>query len=222
MILVAGGSALALALAGQAAEKAESEVTASEDLMREHGVIRRALFVYAEASRRARSAPASIPLPQLLDTARLFRTFAEDYHERALEEAHIFPVVRRLAGPVGHLPEVLLRQHQRGREITDYIQRVAGAASLPPAEATRLAATLDALVAMYGPHAAREDTDLFPAWKEAIGAKTYEEMGEKFEDIERRTFGHDGFEDARSRIARIEGAFGLADLSKVTPPPLPA
>ena len=222
LILTAGGSVLVLPLAtlGQPKEhEEEAEVTANEDLMREHGVIRRALFVYAEASRRARAEPGSLPLPQLLDTARLFRTFAEDYHEHALEETHIFPVVRRLAGPVARLPEVLLIQHQRGRELTDYIHRIASGRSLAPAEAARLAGTLDALIAMYGPHAAREDTELFPAWKQAIGEKAYEEMGEKFEDIERRTFGHDGFEDARSRIAHIEDAFGLADLSAVTPPP---
>ena len=33
----------------------EGEVTANEDLMRGHGIIRRALFVYKEAGRRART-----------------------------------------------------------------------------------------------------------------------------------------------------------------------
>ncbi len=219
VLVAAGGGTLALTLAACARHEEEGEVTANEDLMREHGIIRRALLVYGEASRRARSAPGSIPLPQLLDTARLFRTFAEDYHERALEETHIFPAVRRVAGPVAKLPDVLLLQHRRGREITDYIERAA-AGSLAPAGAERLAGALDALIAMYGPHAALEDTELFPAWKKAIGGKAYDEMGDKFEDIERRTFGHDGFEEARDRIARIEEAFGLADLSTVTPPPL--
>ncbi|HVN46891.1 MAG TPA: hemerythrin domain-containing protein [Steroidobacteraceae bacterium] len=230
LILGAGGGALAAtfpALTRQQAQQSgkeqddgETEVTANEDLMREHGVIRRALFVYGEASRRARNAPGSIPLPQLLETAQLFRTFAEDYHERQLEEAHIFPVVRRVQGPVAGLPDVLLTQHQRGRQITDYIRGVASSRSIAPAEAERLAKTLDEMIGMYGPHAAREDTDLFPAWKKAIGEKAYDEMGEKFEEIERRTFGHDGFEEARARIGRIEAAFGLAELSRVTPPPL--
>jgi hemerythrin-like domain-containing protein len=223
LIVAAGSTGLALTLGACRREHAEEgEVTANEDLMREHGIIRRALFVYAEASRRARTAPASIPLPQLLDTARLFRSFAEDYHERALEEAHIFPLVRKLPGPVAQLPDVLVTQHQRGREITDYIQRIAGGASVSPAEAGRFADTLDAFIAMYGPHAAREDTELFPAWKAALGDKAYEESGDRFEEIERRTFGHDGFDDARERIARIEAAFGLTDLAAVTAPPAPA
>jgi hemerythrin-like domain-containing protein len=220
LITTAGCAGLTLAVAGCGHGK-EPEVTANEDLMREHGVIRRALFVYAEASRRARANPGSIPLPQLLDTARLFRAFAEDYHERALEEAHIFPVVRKLTGPVAQLPDVLVIQHQRGREITDYIQRIAAGGSVTPAEAPRLADTLDALVAMYGPHTAREDTVLFPAWKAALGEKAYDESGDRFEEIERRTFGHDGYEDARDRIANIEVAFGLGDLSTVTAPPPP-
>jgi hypothetical protein len=75
---------------------------------------------------------------------------------------------------------------------------------------------------MYGPHVAREDTDLFPAWKKAIGPSAYAEMGDKFEEIERRTFGHDGFEDAHTRIASIEMAFGLVNLAEVTAPPPPA
>ena len=107
--------------------------------MREHGVIRRALFVYGEASRRARKDPASIPLPSLADTAKLFRQFAEDYHERALEESHIFPVVRKIKGPAALLPDVLQSQHQRGREITSYVQMIAGRQSLSTAEAERFA-----------------------------------------------------------------------------------
>jgi len=197
------------------------EVTANEDLMREHGIIRRALFVYREAARRAREDPASIPLPSLLDSAKLFRQFAEDYHERALEEAHIFPLVRKLKGPVSQLPDVLLTQHQRGREITDYVMRIAGGASLRPGEAEPFAATLDALVGMYGPHTAREDTLLFPAWKAALGESSYEQMGDQFEDLERKMLGADGFEDALRRIAAIETSFGLGDLARMTAPPPP-
>jgi hemerythrin-like domain-containing protein len=226
MILAAGSLTAGLvgaALAGpeKHEQAAEGEVTANEDLMREHGIIRRALFVYSAASIRARHDPLSIPLASLLDTAKLFREFAEDYHERGLEEAHIFPVVRLLKTPVAQLPDVLLAQHQRGREITDYIHRVAAGKALAASEAERFAATLDAFVAMYGPHAAREDTVLFPAWKAALGDKAYAEMGDQFEDLEQRMFGHDGFDDALDRIVKIEAAFGLTDLAAVTAAPPP-
>src|SRR5215475_12628782 len=77
-------------------EEAEPEVTATEDLMREHGVIRRALLVYAELADKVRKAPGSVDAAALHKTAQLFRTFAEDYHERMLEEQHIFPIVKKM------------------------------------------------------------------------------------------------------------------------------
>lgn len=216
------GVAAAAATLTACAAHDDEDVTANEDLMREHGVIRRALLVYVEAARRLRQPGAIVPTPALLDTTRLFRAFAEDYHERALEEAHIFPVIRRLKSPLAQLPDVLQTQHQRGREITDYVARLARSGTIATAEAPRLATVLDGFVAMYEPHAAREDTLVFPAWKGALGEHAYAEMSEQFEDIERRTFGHDGFEDALRRIEAIEAAFGLGDLATVTAPAPPA
>lgn len=217
-----GAGLLAVSRSSLAAKGEEDEgVTANEDLMREHGVIRRALLVFGEAARRARSDPGSVPLPSLGETARLFREFAEDYHEHALEEVHIFPAVRKTKGPAAQLPDILLAQHRRGREITDYIRRISAGPGLSAAEAGPLANSLEGFVRMYEPHAAREDTELFPAWKAALGRKAYAEMGERFEEIERKTFGHDGFEDALKRIARIESTLGLADLASATAPPPP-
>lgn len=69
--------------------------------------------------------------------------------------------------------------------------------------------------------AAREDTVLSPVWKEAVGATVYAETGEECEEIEHRTFGHDGFDDAIKQIVKVEGAFGLTDLAAVTAPPAP-
>src|SRR5688500_15262232 len=42
-------------------ESEEKEVTASEDLMREHGILRRALIVYSEAAVRLRKNAADVP-----------------------------------------------------------------------------------------------------------------------------------------------------------------
>jgi hemerythrin-like domain-containing protein len=218
-----GGVGLGLLTASpnaRAKEEYEEEVSANEDLMREHGIIRRALLVYGEAARRARQPTRSLPLAQLGETAMLFRSFAEDYHERVLEEALIFPLVRKLQGPTAKLPDVLLAQHRRGREITDYVRHLAAKPALG-ANAGPLASALEGFVRMYEPHAAREDTELFPAWKAALGQRAYAEMGEQFEEIEHRSFGRDGFHDALERIARIEAEFGLSDLSDLTAPPPP-
>ena len=51
-----------------------AQVTATEDLMREHGVLRRALLVYAETVPKLRSDPSSIAPDALQKTAKLFRS----------------------------------------------------------------------------------------------------------------------------------------------------
>ncbi|MEO8648112.1 MAG: hypothetical protein ABI539_02990 [Acidobacteriota bacterium] len=63
------------------------EVTAVEDLMREHGILRRGLLVYSGAAMRLRKNAANVSPAALQKIAKLFRTFGEDYHEKKLEEA---------------------------------------------------------------------------------------------------------------------------------------
>jgi len=71
---------------------------------------------------------------------------------------------------------------------------------------------------MYEHHAAIEDTIIFPAWKAAVSRAEYAELGEQFEELEHKTFGEDGFDDALKKIASIERAFGLDDLGALTAP----
>jgi hypothetical protein len=67
-----------LPLLGEAEDKKsapkELEVTATEDLMREHGVIRRALLVYFEVAPKLRQNSSSVDPAPLRQTAQLFRT----------------------------------------------------------------------------------------------------------------------------------------------------
>jgi len=90
------------------------------------------------------------------------------------------------------------------------------------ANAEDLAKALDAFVLMYRNHAAREDTIIFPAWKQTLTDKQPDEMNDKFEDIEHEQFGErkrkgrkekeeDGSEDAVKQISEIESSLGLAE-----------
>jgi hemerythrin-like domain-containing protein len=197
-------------------EGSEPEVTATEDLMREHGVIRRALLVYAELADKVRKSSASVDAASLRKAAQLFRTFGEDYHERMLEEEHIFPVVRKMKSEAAKYPDVLTAQHQRGREITDYILAVTNGPRIASQHAEPLARVFEGMVRMYENHAAREDTIVFPAWKTNFSNQQLEEISDQFEDIEHKMFGKDGFEDAEKTISGIEGNFGFADLAQFT------
>lgn len=193
------------------------DVSATEDLMREHGVLRRTLNVYAEIAGRLRTSPETIDAHTLADAATLFREFGEDYHERTLEEQFIFPEVRQIGGPNEKLVEVLLIQHQRGREITDYLQQI-GRSGTIGRNGESVAAALAAMARMYNAHSAWEDTVVFQVWKKRQSRQRLHELAEKFEEIEHEQFGKDGFDDAVGRIARIEELFGLADLGHYTAP----
>jgi len=201
--------------------KMGGEVTATEDLMREHGILRRALLVYSAAAIKLRANPSAVAPDSLQKTARLFRAFGEEYHEKKLEEAYIFPAVKKAGGEAASYPDILVAQHNRGREITDYMISVTQGAKLATSNAEALAKSLEAFVLMYRNHAAREDTVIFPAWKQTLTGAQLDEMNDKFEDIEHEQFGEDGFEDAVKQISAIENSLGLADISQFTAPPPP-
>lgn len=196
------------------------EVTAVEDLMREHGILRRALLVYGEAALRLRKNAADVSPEALKKTAALFRAFGEDYHEKKLEEAYLFPRIKEKASgsEAAKYVDTLIAQHQRGREITDYITSVTNGPKIS-AEAAKFADVLEGFVRMYQHHAAREDTIIFPAWKDAVTSDEYDELNDKFEDIEHAQFGEDGFEDAEKQMSEIEGSLNLSDIGQFTVPP---
>lgn len=140
---------------------------------------------------------------------------------RKLEEAYIFPAVKKAGGEAANYSDILIVQHNRGREITDYIISVTQGAKLGANNAEPLAKALEAFVLMYRNHAAREDTIIFPAWKQTMTGKQLDEMNDKFEHIEHQQFGEDGFEDAVKQISAIENSLGLADIAQFTAPPPP-
>lgn len=224
--IVAGAGAVLFPAIALSAEQGtgpgqEKETGAVEDLMREHGVLRRALLVYSETVPKIRDHPDQVDAGALNRAAQLFRRFGEDYHERRLEEPYIFPEVKKAGGRASGYIDVLLEQHRRGREITDYIMAVTRSGKIPMNDADALADVLSGFVRMYQNHTAREDTIVFPAWKTAISSHRLDELGDKFEDIEKQQFGGDGFGKAVAEIGEIEQRLGLANLAQFTPAPPP-
>jgi hemerythrin-like domain-containing protein len=86
---VAGVGLLRGAEGEKKGEEKEAEVGPPEDLMREHGVLKRILLVYGEALRRI-DAKQDFPREALAEAAGIIRSFVEDYHEK-LEEDFLFP-----------------------------------------------------------------------------------------------------------------------------------
>jgi hemerythrin-like domain-containing protein len=206
----------------QSSDEAASEISAVEDLMREHGILRRALLVFQESATKLRQDPNSIPPDALEKAAQLFQAFGEDYHEKRLEEEYILPAVKKTQNAASPYADILLAQHNRGREITSYILASTKGDKIPTANMPSFITALETFVRMYEHHAAIEDTIVFPAWKEVIGAKEMDELAVKFEEIEEEIFGEDGFEAAATRMNEIEQSLGLDKLEMFTAPPPPS
>ena len=222
--IAAAGTALVLSGCTDSMEKEsggdEGKVTANEDLMREHGMLRRILIVYREVAPKLVANAGAVDATALANAAKLFQAFGERYHEQLLEEQHIFPIVRKSGGEAANLVDALLAQHARGREITEYILDRTKSGQIGTADAEPMARVLTAFSRMYEPHAAREDTIVFPAFKKAVGPTGYNELGDQFEDIERKEFGGDGFDMAVDKVADIERRLGVAELGSFTAPSL--
>jgi len=220
--LVTGAAGFAavggLSLPAWADEKkkdAEEEISAPEDLMREHGVLNRILLVYEEGLRRLRG-KEDVPPDVFHKPATLVRKFVEDYHEK-LEEKFIFPPFEKQK-KLADLVAVLRQQHDAGRRLTDVVLRNATADAFRKPEARQeVIRTCEAFIRMYRPHEAREDTELFPALYKVIGVKEVRELGEQFEKEEHRLFGDEGFEKAVEEVAGIEKQLGINDLASFTP-----
>jgi hemerythrin-like domain-containing protein len=212
---VLGGALMFHYSDGKTAEPEEEDVAPAEDLMREHGVLKRCILIYREALRRL-EAKHDLPAAPIRQTANIIRTFIEDYHEK-LEEDHIFPRFKK-ANKLVDLVDVLQAQHEAGRRQTELTLRYATDKGLrDPDERAGLSNSLIQFIRMYEPHEAREDTVLFPAMRKIISAHEYAALGEDFEKKEHELFGKEGFEGIVEKVAGIEKALGIYDLAQFTP-----
>jgi hemerythrin-like domain-containing protein len=178
------------------------EVSPAEDLMREHGVLDRILLIYGEALVRLHDGKDFSP-EVLAGGADLVRRFIEDYHEK-LEEDYLFPRFEK-AGKLVELVRVLRQQHQAGRRLTETIKNRAPAATRKNTDDQRaVVEAIHSFIRLYRPHAAREDTVLFPAFEE-------------FEDKEHALFGDDGFAKIVDEVAQLEKTLGIYELAQFTP-----
>jgi hemerythrin-like domain-containing protein len=213
-VILGGLAATAMAGCHARVSPEINSVLPVEDLMREHGVLRRVLLIYDEVVLKIDTAQDLSPdvLPR---AARIVRDFIEDYHER-LEEDRVFPRFER-ARRYTDLTDALREQHRTGRRLTAEIAMTTRATLEDDAACARLCSRIREFRHMYDVHAAREDTVLFPALHDLVTPTEYDAMGEDFENEERRRFGNDGFEAMVEHVAALEWDIGIGELRRVTP-----
>jgi hemerythrin-like domain-containing protein len=194
----------------------EGHDTPLEDLMREHAVLERVLLVYEESARRL-EAGLDVAPEALGRAAGIVRRYIEDHHERD-EETLVFPRLERIDAEVG-LIATLRTQHAAGRRLTSEVVTLATLATWhDPAERARLVRAIRLFVRMYRPHAAQENTVLFPTLRKAVSQTEYETLRVELEKSEQAAFGDDPYEAILGEVRELEGALGIGDLAAFTPP----
>lgn len=186
------------------------EVTAIEDLMREHGVLNRILLIYEEIIRRLQN-DLHVPNKIIHGVASIIRKFVEDYHEKT-EEKYVFPLLVSKNKDIKLIDE-LINQHNLGRNLTDNILRLT---SNEISNKNELIKNIYNFVKMYRYHETREDTEVFQDFRKSLTEKEYRELGEKFEEDEHKVLGNDGFSNTLKLVESIEKYLEIYDLSKIT------
>src|SRR5262245_46094481 len=187
-------------------EDEDDDVSPGEDLMREHAVLERIFLIYDEAARRL-VAGEDIAPHVFTDAAGVVRSFIEDHHERD-EERHVFPRLEK-ANRLITVVSRLRVQHDEGRRLTDTIVHLAATTDRRAENHQALAEAATSFVRMYRPHAAQENTVVFPEFRHVVTVDEYATFRANLEKEEHAMYGGDPFPMFLEKVAAIERQMGL-------------
>jgi hemerythrin-like domain-containing protein len=213
LVVGAGATELGDRLSAAGSDAGPHVPSPGEELMVEHGVLKRVLLAYRAISDRLGDGRA-VPAGVVADASQIISDYVESFHE-GLEEAYVFPRVRAVQGG---LVTTLLVQHDRGRHITAKVQLGASDKLDSPASRAAMRALLEAFVRMYEPHEAWEDTVIYPALQARTSQRTLDELAERFVDLENQQFGDAALQQILDRVGGVEQQLGIGDLGAFTPP----
>ncbi|MEN6437839.1 MAG: hemerythrin domain-containing protein [Syntrophobacter sp.] len=211
---VAGAGIAASACTGPIKPQDENG-TVIEFLERQHGMLRRTIFILEEI-RGGMDARMDLSPEILQGTVDIVSRLMVDYHQR-IEEKYIYPAfdtAKKMGGLVG----ILREQHAAGSQLTGILKQLAAGFSAKDHEKRRtLGGAIHQFSRMYRAHADREDTVLLPVLRQVITPVAYREMSKVFENEEKQAFGQNGLEELTRKLVGYEEALGIGDLAAFTP-----
>ena len=192
---------------------AEEATAPPEQLMRSHAILARVLLIYEGGLRRAGQGEDIEPAV-FTRAAEITKRFIHGHLEK-VEEELVFAQFKK-AGRMVELIGVLTSQHAAGAKLTDKILAAAPqVGNKEPRQA--MGRDVQALIAMYRPHMAREATDVFPTLRHLVTAEEYAEIADDMMKRERQAVGADGLEKVAKQVAEVEKVIGLEDIGVFTP-----
>lgn len=188
-----------------------------EDLMVEHSILRRALLIYEECIRRMNINEDFDPT-LLTETTNVIKVIII-FHHALLEHEYIFPRFRE-ADTYVEMCDILTDQHGAAGEQEELILKYANRESINNPEGKEiLINALKKSIKVFRPHVDREDTEMFPDFKNVVTAHEFYELGKKFKEIEYQKWGENGHKQMVDKITHVEKALGINDLDSFTPKP---
>ncbi len=215
-MLIATASLSGVACMGRPEKETKAwKIPATEDLMQEHGILRRIMLVYDEVARRLKQGE-EFPLQALTEANDIIRRYVQDYHE-SNEQFHVFNWFGR-AEKMVELVAILYQQHLAGRRLIDKIKILSTEDNLKnPAARSKVAEFLASFNQLYRRHAAWEDTVIFPAFRSVIPPQDFAAVGETFAREEEKLFGPDGYEKIVGQVADLEKTLEIHYLQQFIP-----
>ena len=146
----------------------------------------------------------------------------------ALAAAQVAPQAPSAAAPfgqgesreAGHRSHIRIRDPFVLPDRDEQVYYIYGSTNrgLSPTDARKeVVRSCEAFIRMYRPHEAREDTVLFPAFRDLVSKDEYERLGEAFESQETKVLGEKGYERIVGEVAQIERTLGIYELASFTP-----
>lgn len=188
-------------------------VLPAEELMREHGVLRRNVVVLGEAVRKMEAGDDVDPAI-VHDSADIIRRFIGESHQKN-EEEFIFPLFTR-DQKFTELTETLKKQHRAGDWLIGQILELTKNGLETEGSRRKLILYVKDFNRMASAHGAVEDTVLFPALRKIVTPDEYAAIGHALEAKEQERFGGNGFEITLAETEGVEKRLGISDLSKFT------
>ena len=215
-LLIATASLSGVACMGSPKQEAKTwKIPPTEDLMRDHGILRRIMLVYDEVARRLKQGE-EFPLRVLTEASDIVRRYMQDYHE-SNEQFHVFNWFG-IAEKMVELVAILYQQHLAGRKLIDKIKELSTEENLKnPTERLKVGEYLTTFNQLYRRHAAWEDTLIFPAFRSIISPQDFATVGETFKREEEKLFGLDGYEKIVGQVSDLEEVLGIHDLRQFIP-----
>jgi hemerythrin-like domain-containing protein len=207
-----GGEKKSSGTAGQRSATILSGLSATEGLLREHGVLDRILMLYETViGQMAQGQAANVGI--IAQATYVMRQYLEDHHA-PFEHQYIYGLAAKNQKLPGIVNE-LIKQHKISRQLTDRIRKLATEAGSNAEQNKELITLCRAQVNMMRPHAAMEATLIFPAL-DRMGAEA-EKLHNMVGQRDKEQFGGDALQIFGSRMDQLEAQVGINDIKQFTP-----